>query len=176
MPQKYLHRYLNISYVTTHLCLILVVFVRFLLLPRGIFVRVVHRLLVSVVNEVALVGVIVLFGSRFAGRGILNQIKQINQINQSIIFAYQSLPISISNWITIWLPEYPHQSVEVFRICIHYADRIHFMVHLENQIKRVISTGTGKQEKISNRFRINLSRKYLQISINLRTNISKILL
>ena len=79
MPQKYLHRYLNISYVTTHLCLILVVFVRFLLLPRGIFVRVVHRLLVSVVNEVALVGVIVLFGSRFAGRGFLYQIKQINQ-------------------------------------------------------------------------------------------------
>ena len=169
MPQKYLHRYLNISYVTTHLCLILFVFVRFLLLPRGIFVRVVHRLLVSVVNEVALVGVIVLFGSRFAGRAFLNQIKQ---INQSIIFAYQSLPISISNWKTIWLPEYPN----VFRICIHYADRIHFMVHLKNQIKRVISTGTGKQEKISNRFRINLSRKYLQISINLRTNISKILL
>ena len=91
-----------------------------------------------------------------------------NQANQSIIFTFQSLPISISNWITIWLPEYPNQSVEVFRICIHYADRIHFMVHLENQIKRVISTGTGKQEKISNRFRINLSRKYLKILINLR--------
>ena len=135
MPQKYLHRYLNISYVTTHLCLILVVFVRFLLLPRGIFVRVVHRLLVSVVNEVALVGVIVLFGSRFAGRGFLNQIKQINQ-SYSLISPYR---ISISNWITIWLPEYPNQSVEVFRICIHYADRIHFMVHLENQIKKVIT-------------------------------------
>ena len=111
MPQKYLHRYLNISYVTTHLCLILVVFVRFLLLPRGIFVRVVHRLLVSVVNEVALVGVIVLFGSRFAGRGILNQIKQ---INQSIIFAYQSLPnfhIKLDNNMTTGIPQSISRSV-----------------------------------------------------------------
>ena len=111
MPQKYLHRYLNISYVTTHLCLILVVFVRFLLLPRGIFVRVVHRLLVSVVNEVALVGVIVLFGSRFAGRGFLNQIKQ---INQSIIFAYQSLPnfhIKLDNNMTTGIPQSISRSV-----------------------------------------------------------------
>ena len=112
MPQKYLHRYLNISYVTTHLCLILVVFVRFLLLPRGIFVRVVHRLLVSVVNEVALVGVIVLFGSRFAGRGFLNQIKQINQsINHIRLSVPTDFHIKLDNNMTTGIPQSISRSV-----------------------------------------------------------------